>query len=394
MDAPLNTAILVHVTGSWDTFHRRSMLFALADALPDGVRLVVVDRPITLDVGWWRHPRRFLRHVWRSSCRDEGGSLRVIQSRTPFHDLVLERLPRLAGLNAWILGRQLRHHLRRLGLADARLIHWIYHPVQLWVTRALPGRALVYECYDEYAHTPDGEFLPRIWERELRTLAAADLCLVTTAALRERRAPYARSIHLVPNGIPGSFLDKPADLPDPIDRIPHPRIGYVGVIRRPLDTELLYDVFRSHPEWHLVMIGPVRSGAEDARLRQLPNAHALGARPFDSLPAILRQLDVGLIPHRVTAFTRGMLPLKLAEYLSAGLPAAGTPLPELTALPDLVAVGDNEPSSFAAAIELAMSWRTDEFRWRAIGWAREHTWDRIVTDRVMPPLRRLWEDAE
>jgi glycosyltransferase involved in cell wall biosynthesis len=189
-------------------------------------------------------------------------------------------------------------------------------------------------------------------------------------------------------------LKEPADVPDPVDRIPHPRIGYVGVFRRPIDAELLCEVFRNHPEWHLVMIGPVISGADDARLRQLPNAHTLGARPFDALPAILRKLDVGLIPHRVTAFTEGMRPLKLAEYLSAGLPVAATPLPELTALPDLVAIGENERSSFAAAIELALSRRTPEFRRRAQQWAQRHTWDRIVTDRVMPPLRRLWEDAD
>jgi hypothetical protein len=206
MSARTHTVILVHLSGQWQTFHRRSMLRALAGALPDGVALLVVDRPITLDVGWWRHPRRFLRHVWRSSCRDEGSNLHLIQTTVPFHDYALDRFPGLSGLNAWLLGRQLRHHLRRLGFADAHVIHWIYHPVQLWVTRSLAGRALVYECYDEYAHTPDGEFLPRIWELELRTLAAADLCLVTTAALCEPRAPHAPSIQVVPNGIPDSFL--------------------------------------------------------------------------------------------------------------------------------------------------------------------------------------------
>ncbi|HWO57061.1 MAG TPA: glycosyltransferase [bacterium] len=394
MPVPTHTVILVHLSGQWQTFHRRPMLLALARALPDGVALLVVDRPITLDVGWWRHPRRFVRHVWRSGLRDEDGKLHVIQTRIPFHDHILYRLPGLSSLNAWLLGRQLRHHLRRLGLAGARVIHWIYHPVQLWVTRSLAGRALVYECYDEYAHTPDGEFLPWMWECDLRTLAAADLSLVTTAALCERRAPHARSIHVVPNGIPDSFLNEPADVPDPADRIPHPRIGYVGVFRRPIDTELLCEVFRDNPEWHLVMIGPVTSGADAARLRRLPNAHFLGARPFDALPAILRKLDVGLIPHRVTAFTEGMRPLKLAEYLSAGLPVAATPLPELTALPDLVAIGENEPSSFTAAIVLALSRRTPEFRRRAQQWAQLHTWDHIVADRVMPPLRRLWENAD
>ena len=82
----------------------------------------------------------------------------------------------------------------------------------------------------------------------------------------------------------------------------------------------------------------------------LPNVHLLGQKPHDELPAYCKGFDVGMIPYRIDERMTFVNPLKLREYLSAGLPVVSTPVPEVRALRRLCARrGTRE--EFVAAIE-------------------------------------------
>jgi glycosyltransferase involved in cell wall biosynthesis len=306
-----HTVIIVHLSRPWAIFHRRYMLLALARALPDGVAMLCVDRPITLDVTWWRHPSRFFRSVWRVSCRAEAPNLYVADVRTLLHDFILFRVPWMSRLNAMTLSPQLRRIVRGL----------------------------------------------------------------------------ARAIRLLPNGIPDSFLERPPFLGDPIDEIPLPRVGYVGVIRRPMNMAMLRAVFAERRDWHLVLVGPVHQDSGVTVLRDLPNVHLVGPRPFESLPAIMRKLDVGIIPHQINAFSRVFRPLKLCEYLGRGVPVAATRLPELQGLERFVSLSDETMSSFTSAIESALERRSAQFEREAKEWAQDYPWDRIAERDIIPVLR-------
>ncbi len=349
--------------------------------------MLCVDRPITLDVTWWYHPRRFLRNIWRSTCSIESLKLRVATVHTILHDDILWRVPWMSRINAWVLARQLNRMIRSIAPDNAQIIQWVYRPEQGWVRWVFPDAALVYECYDEYSYAPDGSALPKIWKLESVLLRAADLTLVTATALLERRRGLAKAIHLIPNGIPDCFLDEPRPLADSIDGITRPRIGYVGVIRKPMHMSLLRSVFEKHPDWQLVLVGPVQNDSGIEVIRGLPNVHIVGPRPFELLPAIMRKLDVGLIPHQINPFSEGLRPLKLAEYLSAGIPVVATRLPELSGMDALISFYDDNELSFAEAIANALNRRGSEFCHEALAWACEFTWRRIAERDVIPALK-------
>jgi glycosyltransferase involved in cell wall biosynthesis len=296
----------------------------------------------------------------------------------------------MSRLNAMALSPQLRRIVRGLAPQNPRVIQWIYRPEQSWVRHAVPEGKLVYECYDEYSCTPDGKPLQGVWKNETQLLQTADLTFVTTTSLLERRRGLARAIRLLPNGIPDFFLEEPPLLTDPIDEIPRPRVGYVGVIRRPMNMAMLRAVFAERRDWHLVLVGPVQRDSGVTALRDLPNVHLVGPRPFESLPAIIRKLDVGLIPHQINAFSRGLRPLKLCEYLSAGLPVAATRLPELQGLDRFVSLSDETVSSFTSAIESALGRRGARFGREAKEWAQDYTWGRIAERDVLPALRGVF----
>ncbi|KAI3473604.1 hypothetical protein Pfo_031563 [Paulownia fortunei] len=98
-----------------------------------------------------------------------------------------------------------------------------------------------------------------------------------------------------------------------------------------IDQELLLAVVESGIELHLA--GPVAEGGSD-RPFDLESLVAAGAIYHGMLaPSELADLfsgcSVGLIPYRINAYTQGVYPLKVWEYLAAGLSVISTELPSM-----------------------------------------------------------------
>src|SRR5262249_35493295 len=88
-----------------------------------------------------------------------------------------------------------------------------------------------------------------------------------------------------------------------------------------------------------------------AALAARPNVLLAGRRPYAELPGWCRGFSVGTLPFVVNELTRNANPLKLREYLAAGLPVVSTDIPESRALerlcPDGLEVATGE--AFVAA---------------------------------------------
>lgn len=294
----------------------------------------------------------------------------------------------MARLNSWILAVQLRKFVLKRGGDEVRIVQWIYRPEQAWVRGVFPESPVVYECHDEYSFSPSGARLADIWAIERQLLASADLTFVTVASLLESRQSFARSIRIVTNGIPDFFLQKPDSLEDPLDSIPRPRIGYVGVVRKPMHMKLLRSVFEIRPELQFVIIGPVQSDAGAECIADLPNAHMLGRRPVRSLPTLMGKLDAGLIPYQVNPFSVGLRPLKLAEHLASSIPVVATRMPGLTGMEPLVTKSGDRPVDFVAEIDEALVHTTlPSFSSSAREWAKSYTWSSILNREMVPVLR-------
>jgi glycosyltransferase involved in cell wall biosynthesis len=88
-------------------------------------------------------------------------------------------------------------------------------------------------------------------------------------------------------------------------------------------------------------------------LQSLPNVHMLGRKPYSSLPAYAKGFDVALNPFRINELTLNANPLKVREYLAAGLPVVATPIPEVEMLGQCRIAGT--PEAFVREIELALA---------------------------------------
>jgi len=380
MNTTVDTVIIIHVPSEWRTTNRRWAFRALAETLPGNAAVLCVNRPIDFVVNPIKRPGKFWRGVWTTRFELESDRLGVITPRILLHEILARRVPGATAINRQWMASQLRRVIRRT-FPNAHRMN------QRWVFDAVPGCGRVYHAYDEYACTSDGEFHQERWDAEVAVLREADLVFATADAILRRRQPFARRIELLPNGMPAFFLEDAPVTGDPIDRIPHPRIGYLGNVFSLLDFKMLESIFARRTEWQLLFVGPVQSENLVRGLRALPNVHFVGPRPHESLPAILTRFDVGLIPITINEFTRPLTPLKFFEYLGAGVPMVSTSFDELERFRDLIQLVPNESEAFEAAIQQTLAEDRTALSRRLRKAAEARTWTVINRERVIPVLR-------
>jgi glycosyltransferase involved in cell wall biosynthesis len=176
--------------------------------------------------------------------------------------------------------------------------------------------------------------------------------------------------------------------------IPRPRIGYVGRIKSFLDVGLLLAVAERRPGRSFVLVGPQGLLGEDegpfAALSRLPNVYLLGERPVSELPAYTQHLDVALMPYDVDAYTKYIYPLKLHEYLAAGLPVIGTPIRTLLDFTTVVTLASGA-DEWADAIDaaLAPAARSPDAVAARQAVARAHDWGVLVRKIALLLAERL-----
>ncbi len=197
---------------------------------------------------------------------------------------------------------------------------WFYTPMAVPLARSLDPVAVVYDCMDELAAFALAPSELRELEDEL--FARADLVFTGGPSLYEVKRKRHRDVHLFPSSVDTSHFARAREpQPDPPDQadLPHPRLGFFGVIDERMDLELLERVAALRPEWQLVLVGPVTK-IDPASLPRRPNIHYLGQKDYADLPAYLAGWDVALLPFARNESTRFISPTKTPEYLAAGKP--------------------------------------------------------------------------
>ena len=252
-------------------------------------------------------------------------------------------------LNRTLLVRQIRRALAKVQAGPVQI--WSFTPDVSYLLGRFGEEKVLYYCVDDHASFT-GYNRGQVLRDEEDLCRRADLVVTTSLALQEAKTAWNPNTILVTHGVDYGHFSKALsnNLPTPADiaAIPRPRLGFMGLIRDWVDLDLLAEVAHRRPDWHIVLIG---DGTVDlSPYRQLPNLHFLGRKPYEELPAYCKQFDVGLIPFKLNDLTRAVNPIKLREYLAAGLPVVSTPLPEVDQYKRWVRTAV-EPDDFGQAIE-------------------------------------------
>ncbi len=272
------------------------------------------------------------------------------------------------------------------------VILWFYTPLPAYFLDHIPATVVVYDVMDELKNFKNA---PRnLAEREAQVLARADVVFTGGRSMYLARQSQHPHIHLFASGVDPSHFAQALN-PDlteaaEIVGLPHPRLGFYGVIDERLDLNLLREVADARPDWSLVMVGPLAKIRPEDR-PQRPNIHYPGQQPYERLPQFLKGFDVCLMPFAMNEATRFISPTKTLEYMAAHKPIVSTPVPDVVAnWGDVVYIAD-DPQAFIAQVERALAETPAD---QAARQAREEdflaraTWEHITAE-----MRRLIEAA-
>jgi len=297
--------------------------------------------------------------------------------------VVIPHLPHGADADAVMPG--LLDELAKRENIDGPIL-WFYTPMMLDGRGGIEPSCVVYDCMDELSMFKNAP--TELIERERRLFDLADLVFTGGQSLYEAKRDKHRSVHAFPSSIDVSHFRKALDTgdePDDQRSIPHPRIGFCGVIDERTDIVLLAKIAELRPDWHFVMLGPIVK-VDEADLPHRENIHYLGGKNYNDLPAYIGGWDVAMMPFAMNDSTRFISPTKTPEYLAAGRPVVSTPIRDVVRpYGDLGLVHiASTPEEFVAAIDAAMAEDTETRRAKAAKFLSTISWDK--TQREMQQL--------
>lgn len=295
---------------------------------------------------------------------------------------------RISGANRWnssLYPAELARMKRRLKVPERHLL-WAFFAQTTAVTK-MQCSAFIYDCVDDWpSFFPDP--VERAWveQTDLALTKRADVVFVGSEPLRQKKLLQNANIQVVNHSADVAHFATAAlpetPVPDDIARLPHPRVGFVGMID-PLrfDPALIVRLAGANDgKYQIVIVGGFLNGA-DRLIPDLPNVHRLGMRPVSALPGYIKGMDVCIMPYRLNETTKCIFPLKLFEYLATGKPVVATPIPAVQAHSGFLNVAHGE-DEFVTLTARALESDRAEDAGRRREYARAHDWEAHVAMKL------------
>lgn len=273
-------------------------------------------------------------------------------------------------LNGWSLARDIRRALHRIAPGEQPLFVTCT-PAAYTLVGRLNEIASIYFCIDDYGEIvgTDKDLLDPL---ERLMLARVDALVATARSLLDTKRPTSGNSLYLPQGVNFDHFATPRALPPDLQDLPRPIIGFAGGVGPAIDFALIREVAAGLPAATVVLVGPHQQRIDEADWPS--NVRFLGPRPYADLPAYVQGFDVALIPYVLNAWTRAVDPLKLLEYLAAGIPVVSTELPEVHKYSSVVRIATGS-STFVQAVRAAIDSRDEEARLKRQAVAMENRWE-------------------
>jgi glycosyltransferase involved in cell wall biosynthesis len=267
---------------------------------------------------------------------------------------------------------------------------WFYTPMAMDFAAHLEPAATVFDCMDELSAFKFAP--PELIENERRLLEKADVVFTGGQSLYEAKKDKHANVYAFPSSIDVEHFNQARKIEEePADEkwIPHPRLGFCGVIDERMDIGLLGEMADARPDWYFVMIGPVVKIAEEDLPRR-ENIYYLGGKNYNDLPAYLAGWDIALMPFAMNESTKYISPTKTPEYLAAGLPVVSTPIRDVVrpygeqGLVDIASTA----AEFVAACEKILNENLSDRLQKADEFLSHNSWDKTFAE-----MSRLIDEA-
>jgi len=247
----------------------------------------------------------------------------------------------------------------------------VQHPYWAPLALTLPNTLHMYDCMDH--HEGFGGMPQDLVALEHTYMSRADVTTVTSQWLHDWATTQGRGDAIVVrNGCDYDHFRASSVSPYQSNP-PRKVIGYFGAIAHWFDVELVAKLGRRFTDCEILLIG--NDTVQAARtLGRIPNVRLLGEKSYSELPHFLHGFDVCLLPFSRIPLTLATNPVKVYEYLCAGMEVVCTDLPEISQFGDLVHRAASH-EAFIEAVDQSLQAPADAaMRARRKAFARSQTW--------------------
>lgn len=375
---PLDGCGIVYFGNVW-TAENRTSSHHIARRLGERFPLLYVEcpgmRPPTVQSRDVRKLWRTLSHTFQAPRRLGDHMWLCTIPQLPF-----ARLPGVQFLNQWFGMAAVRRAIGRVGFK--RMILWFVVPHPGFLAGRLGEALSVYYCIDDYAAHPDVD-RDAIQRADEQLTRKADQVFVAPPGLLESKQRLNPYILFSPHGVDVDLFAQAVRPETPVApgaaSLPHPVIGFFGLLGAWIDVPLLEQIAETHPEWTLLIVG--RVATDVTRLKELHNVSFVGPQPYEELPQWAKAFDVAVIPYLRNRQVINANPLKLREYLATGKPVVAVSTPEIDRFGDCVRVAA-DAEDFVRKIEEALGGDTPEQQESRMNAVRAMTWDARVEETI------------
>jgi len=284
-----------------------------------------------------------------------------------------------------LLVRRIRHVTQQLAFQSPLL--WIYYiEDQHYFIGKLGESMVVYDCVDEISafprfRTEKARQAIRLLEQDV--LQKSGVVFTISKNLMESKTKINPHTFYVPNVAEFAHFNtvdsQNLSIPDDIAALPRPILGYIGALTSyRIDFNLINYIAQRHPDWSIVLIGPVGEMTTDNRLLKRDNIYCLGTKDYRTLPQYIKAFDVCLLPYVLNEYTRYNFPLKFWEFMATGKPIVATNTPAFDDFKDFIPVCGSK-DAFAAALADALKGHQDSKKNLRIDEARKNTWQKRIS---------------
>lgn len=266
---------------------------------------------------------------------------------------------------------------RALSQKSTLKVLWYTYPAFPWLIDLIPWDCIVYDCSDLWTAISSGtvslSFSDKFQNKLKRKaeddiIRNSDLILTTSDYLAEHITKRSsKNPVVIENGVNFEMFRNTGrvdDGKDVLKDIPHPRLGFVGGLKPKINYSLLSELADEHPEWSIVLIGPrQRSTSKRTEYQDLvrkKNVYWVGECPPQEAPVYMQALDLGLLPYKEIEYNKAVFPLKLFEYLAAGIPVVGCGLPSTIKYVQKHIYLHEHSGNFEKACLDALSWNNND----------------------------------
>ena len=295
-----------------------------------------------------------------------------------------------------INNKLMQNYIKGLDRANNYDTILVTHPlqVQYLTSDIIKNKMVIYDCMDDYKefHGVDKE---EVIKCEKRLMELCHRIIVSSENLKEKIISYyeevSNKIYVINNAVDTSIFNlEKINLEDHVpvvNKNNKVKLGYIGTINNWLDMKTIKETALKNSNYEFYIIGPIDDGADVSSITGIDNIIFTGSKPYYSVPGILMELDIALMPFIVTEIIKSVNPVKIYEYMALGKPIITCSYSETEKLKDFLYIYKTA-EEFQGLIEMALK-EKDDLKEKRMKFAVGNSWESRV-DRLI----ELVEDYE